>query len=199
MDSDPNSFFSLIFLGDTHGFLNDFEKQKEIIEKTNPEFILCEGLENISLISEEDFQNILDSKKISNMTSFEELKDLIELCNDNGINLIGIDLENLGFDENLQNKIKNQINVNENEEKQLEEILKKRENKHIDLITEYLQKTSKPLLVIIGAWHLREGSKLMNSFDKYKLIYPCDEEGNPVLEPNENKKISYREKIKWLK
>ncbi len=27
----------LIFIGDTHGFINDFDKQKEIINETNPE------------------------------------------------------------------------------------------------------------------------------------------------------------------
>jgi len=36
----------------------------------------------------------------------------------------------------------------------------------------------------------------MDSFENYKLIFPCDEEGNLVFEPSENKKISYCEKIK---
>ena len=69
--------FSFIFIGSTHGFVDDFIKQKEIINFINPEFVLCETLENLSLDTKEKFEVILKTKKISNMTSFSEIKKLV--------------------------------------------------------------------------------------------------------------------------
>mgnify|MGYP001566001469 FL=1 len=69
--------FSFIFIGSTHGFVDDFIKQKEIINFINPEFVLCETLENLSLDTKEKFEDILKTKKISNMTSFSEIKKLV--------------------------------------------------------------------------------------------------------------------------
>ena len=190
-----NSSFSFIFIGSTHGFIDDFKKQKEIIENINPEFVLCENLENISLETKKNFDDVLKLKRISNMTSFEEIENLIRLCFKKNIKLIGIDLENFGFDSNLQDKIKNQEELSQEEEDLVKKIIKRREEKHIEKINEYKKKTIKPLIVIVGSWHLRSNSKLMKSFDKYKVIFPCDKEGNLVLKPSD-KKISYCEKIK---
>ncbi len=55
--------FSLIFVGDTPGFIDDFKKQEEIINLFNPEFVLCENLEDLSLDSKEKFDDILKKEK----------------------------------------------------------------------------------------------------------------------------------------
>ena len=189
-----NSFF-LFFVGHTHGFIDDFEKQREIIKAVKPEFVLCESLENLSLVSKEDYNNILNKRKISNMSSFEENENLIRFCFEKNIKLIGMDLENFGFSEIMQNKIKKQHGLTEEEDKEIERILKKRSEHHLEIIKEYLKKTKNPIVVILGSWHLRDDSLLMNKLENYKVIFPCDENGNLLIEPT-NGKISYCERIK---
>ena len=83
-----------IFIGSTHGFIDDFLKQKEVILAVKPEFVLCEGLENLTLDSKEKFEKLCKKRKISNMTSFEEVEKLINLCFRENIKLIGIDFKN---------------------------------------------------------------------------------------------------------
>jgi hypothetical protein len=191
--------FSFIFIGSTHGFIDDFIKQKEIIELINPEFVLCESLENLSLDTKKKFEDILKNKKISNMTSFDEIMNLIELCYDKNIKLIGIDLANFGFDDTLQEKIKKQEKLSKEEENKIKEILKLRDKIHLEKILEYKDKTNSPLIIIIGSWHLRENSFLINALDNYKIVFPCDKKGNLLTEPRNNKKINYCEIIKNAK
>lgn len=192
-----NSIPSLIFLGDTHGFIKDFLKQKEIILRFKPKFVLCENLEDLSLESEKDYQTILKKKKISDMTSVKEVKELIEFCYRLKIKLIGIDFKNFGFHKNLRLKIKNQEKLSKKEERELEKIITKREERHIRIIKKYLKKTEDiPLIVIIGTWHLRDGSNLMKTFKNCRIIFPCDKKGDLLIKPKGNKEVFYREKIK---
>ena len=186
--------FSIIFIGSTHSFIKDFIKQKEIINEFNPEFVLCETLENISLDTKEKYEDILKNKKISNMTSFEEVEDLIKLCNKKNIKLVGIDFENFGFNENLQEKIKNQEELSNKEEEEIEELVKERQKNHLEKINEFKEKTNQPIIVIVGSWHLSEDSPLMTKLNNYKTIFPCDENKKLVTEPTKN--ISYCEKCK---
>ncbi len=182
---------SLIFIGSTHGFIDDFAKQKEIIEKENPEFALCEELENLKLDSEKKFKDLFKNKKISNMTSFKEVEKLIKFCFDKDIKLIGIDFHNFGFDENLQRKIKNKEEPTKEEEEKLNKIIALREKNHLSKILEYQKKSLKPLVIIVGCWHLREGSFLRENLENYKIIAPCDNKGKILLSPKKCEKIKY--------
>lgn len=183
----------LIFIGSTHGFIEDFTKQKEIILSVKPEFVLCEELEDLTLDSKEKFNELLKLKKISNMTSFEEVEKLVNLCFKENIKLIGIDFKNFGFDENLQKKIKNQEEVSPQEEEALDKIILLREKIHLKKIQEYQNKTSEPIVIIMGSWHLREGSFLRNNLKRYKLILPCDKNNEPLFGPGEDKEVRYVE------
>lgn len=184
---------SLIFIGSTHGFINDFSKQREIIEKINPEFVLCEELENLKLDSKEKFNNLFKNRKISNMTSFEEVGRLVKFCFNKKIKLIGIDFYNFGFNEGLQRKIKNQEKLTKKEEKEINNIIKLREEHHLSKILEYKEKTNKPLVIIIGCWHLRENSLLRKKLRNYKIITICDKNGKILLGPKKGEKIKYCE------
>lgn len=175
--------FPLIFVAETHGFIDDFKKEKEIVEKYNPDFVLSENLQNIVLDSKIKYERIFIKKKISKMVSFNEIKKLIKLCYQKNIKLIGIDFKNFGFNKQIQNKIKKQEELNKKEQNELEEILKKREENHIKIIKRYLKKTSKPIIVLLGAWHLKENSLIRKSFKGYKVIFPSDEKGNMLIEP----------------
>ncbi len=186
----------LIFIGDTHGFIDDFDKQKEIINETNPEFVLDERMEDITLDSEDKFISFLKKKQVSNMTSFKEVEDLVKFCKKRRIKLIGIDFRNFGFDKNLQNKIKKQIKLNEEEETLLQEILRKREKRYLEKIREYSKKTDNAIVIILGSWHLREESLIMKKLEKYKVIFPSDKKGNLLIKPNSRDKIIYSEKTK---
>jgi hypothetical protein len=188
--------FSFIFIGSTHGFIEDFIKQKEIIDIIHPEFVLCENLENLFLDNKKKFRDILTNKKISNMTSFNEVNKLIELCYNKNIKLIGIDLPNFGFDSILQEKIKKQDKLTSEEENRIKKILKLRDKIHLEKILEYKNKTNFPILIILGSWHLRENSFLRKSLDNYKIFFPCDKKGNLLIRPSKDKEISYCEIIK---
>ncbi len=185
--------FSLIFIGSTHGFVDDFLKQKEAILKVKPEFVLCEELEDLKLDSKEIFNKLFQKKYISNMTSFDEVEKLARLCFNRKIKLIGIDFHNFGYYDNLQRKIKNQEKLTKEEEDKLNKIISLREERHLDKILEYKKKTSRPIIIIIGCWHLREGSLLRNKLKNYKLVLPCDESNKPIFEPNKGKGIKYIE------
>ncbi len=185
----------LIFIGSTHGFIDDFLKQKEIIELTKPEFVLCEDLENIQLDSKEKFEKIIQNRKISNMTSFNEVEKLINLCYNENIKLIGIDFKNFGFNKNLQNKIKSQEEINKKEKLEINKTIRLRERRHLDKILGYRKKTSRPIIIILGSWHLRENSFLRNKLKNYKLILPCDKKNNLLFKPSDDKNIKYLEII----
>lgn len=181
-----------IFIGSTHSFLDDFSKQQEVIKLVNPEFVLNEELEDLKLDTEDKFKEILDKKFISDMTSFDGVEKLIVFCFESKINLIGIDFYNFGFDKDLQSKIKNQKELTKEEEKTLDEIIKKREEHHLSKILEYKEKTKRPIVVIVGCWHLRKDSLLRKKLKNYKIIAPLDENGEVLFKPRD-KKIEYGE------
>ncbi|MEA3378870.1 MAG: hypothetical protein U9Q69_04490 [Nanoarchaeota archaeon] len=181
--------FSFIFIGDTHGFINDFNKQKEIIEKVEPDYILCEKLENLKLNSKEDFDKILNSKKISEMTDVAEIKELLKLCRIKKIKMIGIDLKNFGLNKQIITKIKQNEEISKKEKEDFEKILILRERHQKELIKRYNKKTNKPLVIIIGSWHLRSSTPLLQDLQNYVLIYPSIN-GELIYEPTD-KKIIY--------
>ena len=183
------SFFSFIFIGDTHGFINDFIKQKEIIEKVKPDFVLSEQMQEMRLDSVEVYKSVLNNKFISDTVKFEDVSNLITLCFQNRIKLIGIDLENFGFDERLQKVVKGEIKPNKEDEGKLENILEKRSKHHLSVLKKYTALTTKPIVVILGSWHLRDGSPLMEDLDNYIVFYPSDDMGNILLAPPENPSI----------
>ena len=84
--------------------------------------------------------------------------------------------------------------MSKREQEKINKILESRVKSHIKKILEYLKKTSKPLVVIVGSWHLRKGALLVKEMNNYKIIFPCDSEGNLLIEPpRDNKGIFYRE------
>ena len=187
--------FSFIFIGSTHGFLDDFSMQKEIINGINPEFVLSEELENFKLETKEEFKKFYEERYLSNMTSFEEVKNLVDFCFNKKIKLIGIDFHNFGFNENLQEKIKSQKKLTKEDTEKIEDIINSREKHHLSKILEYKKKTPKPLVIIIGCWHLRKNSLLRKELQNYKIIAPLDDKGEILFEPKNNKKIKYGEII----
>lgn len=187
--------FSFIFIGSTHGFLDDLLKQEEVINTIKPEFILSEELENIKLESEVEFKDFLKKRYFSDMTSFDEIKELVNFCFNKKIKLIGIDFHNFGFDVNLQKKIKNQEKLTYEEEKEINKITNLREKHHLSKILEYKEKTTKPLVIILGCWHLRENSLLRRELKNYKIITPLDKNGKVLFEPDEKREIKYGEII----
>lgn len=187
--------FSFVFMGSTHGFLDDFSKQKEIINKINPEIVLSEELEEYNLDSKRKYKIFLDKRYVSEMTAFEEIKKLTTLCFNKNINLVGIDFKNFGLDKSLQIKIKKQKRLTSEENVRLQKILEKREKRYLEKINTYKQKTKKTLVVIVGCWHLRDKSPLLKKLKNYKIIAPYDEKGKIMLRPSQSKIVTYYEKI----
>ena len=191
------SSFSFIFIGETHGFVNDFEKEQEIINKANPEFVLSEQMQEIILDTEENYLSLIKKQKISELVSFEEVKNLVLLCQKNRIKLIGMDFTNFGFNKEVNPVIKGQKSPTKFQEKQIEDILKKREIKHLETINNYNPKTKKPIVILLGSWYLKEDSLLMTSLNNYIAYFPRDAEGNQLIgSPGAAKSIKYSHRIK---
>lgn len=185
-----------IFIGDTHGFINDFSKQKEIIEKINPEIVLSENMQEISLISERDYIKIIQNKKISQIVSFKEVKELISICHKKKISLIGIDFNNFGLNKKLQMIIKGKKRPSNEDLKEINNIIKKREERHLEILKESENKSKKPILVLIGSWHLRENSLIMKSLKNYEVIFPCDKNGKILIKPSKIGDVHYCTRVK---
>ncbi|MEK6940849.1 MAG: hypothetical protein AABW49_03035 [Nanoarchaeota archaeon] len=186
--------FSFIFIGDTHGFLDDFSKQKEIIKKTQPEIVLSEQLQHINLESPEDYEKIQQEKKISNMVAYEEVEKLIALCKEQSIKLKGFDLETFGFDKTLQEVIQGKRLPTHEEEQKIEEIVKKRTQHHLKLLKDNENTSQKPIIVILGTFHLIDEGEIVKTVKNSLLIRPTDKEGKLLLEPPETiEGITYTE------
>ena len=157
------SFFPFIFVGDTHGFLNDFVKQKEVIESVKPDFVLAEQMQDINFLVGDDY-----SKRSSiDYLDFKKMKPLVELCKRLKINLIGIDFKEFGFDDRFKKVINGGRMPSKEEEIKINEIIRKRENHHLKIIKQYQNSTKRPLVILIGTWHLRKDSLLMKDLDNY--------------------------------
>ena len=191
------SSFSFIFIGDTHGFLNDFIKQKEIIEQVNPEFVLAEQLQDIVLDSKKSFLEIVDKRYISELVDFEHVEQLIKLCDKKNIKLVGMDIKDFGYEKGIRNIILGKRKPTKEEEKAVEKIVEKREMHQLRAIQKYAKMTKKPIVIITGCWHLREDSSILKSLDRYLVVYPSDGNGNLITEkPKDITKITYRNLVK---
>lgn len=184
--------FSFIFLGLTHGFVNDFDKQRELIEEVNPDIVLSEEMENISLLADNEYDNFIEAGKHSFMTPFSEVESLARLCRKKNIKLVGIDFENFGFSREVGEKIKNNGTFSKEEEAEVGDLVLKRETHQLSKIKEYLGKSKKTILVFLGSWYLRDDSPILKEISNSKLIFPANKNGDLVFEPTED--ILYGEK-----
>jgi len=188
---------SFIFLAETHGFLDDFKKEKELIEKYSPDYVLAEKMENIKLSNEWDYFKFFKRKKLSKMTKYNEVYELVKLCHKKNIPLIGIDFKNYGFNSYFQEIIQGEKEPSKKDENQIKTIIKKRQKHHLNKLKNYPGK----ILVLLGSWHLREDSYLCKNLDNYTIIYPSDSQGRMILGPGEIKKedIKYSERTSNVK
>lgn len=191
------SSFSFFIIGETHGFIDDFNKEEAIILQIKPEFVLSEQLQDLVLDSPVNYNKLFEQKIISNMVPFKEVEKLLILCRNNNIKLIGIDFKNFGLNKRLQGIVKGKLKSTQKDLENIKFILKKREIHHINTIKKYLCLSRKPIIVLIGAWHLRRNSVLMKSLNNFKAIYPCDPKNRLLTKPIKNTKlVRYCEYIK---
>jgi hypothetical protein len=185
---------NLIFLGLTHGFLDDSKKLKEIFKKFHPKIILHESLENKKLLFSKDYTIFLNKKTHSEMTSFLGIEEIVKFCYKNKVPLVGIDFENYSFSKELRNRINSGKRTNLINEIRIKKIIRKREKHHIKLIEKYNNLSAGPILVCLGSWHLRRNSPIRKQFIGARIIFPADEKGNILTKPTKSK-ISYCEDI----
>ena len=119
-----------------------------------------------------------------NKRSIEEHKDKINTYDGNDPYLIPY------WEKEIESRLKS---IKEDEER-LNKIVEEREKLHLSKILEYKSKTKRPLVIILGCWHLRENSLLRKKLKNYKIIAPLDENGGVLFEPN-NSEIKYGEII----
>ena len=66
---------------------------------------------------------------------------------------------------------------------------------HLEKILEYNKKTSRPIIIILGSWHLRKESLLRKKLNNYKMIIPCDKDNKILFEPVKEGTIKYNEVV----
>ncbi|HLC84685.1 MAG TPA: hypothetical protein VJH22_02750 [Candidatus Nanoarchaeia archaeon] len=174
---------SIIFVGDTHGYWNDFAKQQEIIEQHKPDVVLSEQLQDQVLDSPKAYARFHKHSLFSAFIRWQEFNNLVAYCEKKNISLIGIDLHDFGFDASLHDVIAGITPPTLEQERCLADILTKRQTHQVSVINKYVSITKKPLVVLVGTWHLQEGMPLRQSFPDSLIIYPCDEKGTMLIEP----------------
>ncbi|MFH0752394.1 MAG: hypothetical protein V1914_02225 [archaeon] len=186
------SNFSFLLFAETHGYLDDFKMIKRLIMQQKPDYVLYELAEDNIFLESKDFENVLRQHQISEMTEIKDIKPVLKICQKYHLPVIGIDFKNFGIKnpENVKEKNENKEEPTEKKMKEFMELLIKREQHQIKLIKEY-QKKGK-ILVITGAFHLREDSPFWKELKNVIVVYPTYK-NEIVLEPNVKKqRISYK-------
>jgi hypothetical protein len=176
-----------VIFAETHGFVDDIELQRSIIEAIKPEFYIWEMLEDKKLMND-DFENFLsnnDNSDFSVISTYGELKAVVKLMIQLGVKGIGCDLRNMG----RGNKdFLSKIELTPEEEKFEEELLKNRELNQARVINEIAGRSSSPVFVSLGAYHTREDSSVLKNLNgKYLLCSPTFK-GEKVFCPDGIKK-----------
>lgn len=190
LPKNASSFF-IIFIGDTHGYMDDFKIQREIIEKLNPKYILYEQMNNKRLMKKAEFKNMLKKKSVSILTEVDEVRPLLKLCMQKKLPLIGIDFNNFGISwaKRFKYKLDNDGKFTKSEKEELKQIYKRREQKQSEMIRQYAQKGK--IVVITGAHHLRKDSPLIKEISHFMAILP-HYNGKPAFGPIADKrKLAY--------
>ncbi|MDI6738526.1 MAG: hypothetical protein QME12_08525 [Nanoarchaeota archaeon] len=190
LPKNASSFF-IIFIGDTHGYMDDFRMQKQVIEKVNPDYVLYEQMNNKKLVTKAEFMAMLKNKSVSTLTEVDEVRPLLKICIKNNLPLIGIDFKNFGISwaGRFKHKLDNQQSFTKKEKEELKRIYKIREKQQLRMIRQYAKKGK--IVVITGAHHLRKNSPLIKGISHFMAILPhCN--GEPAFGPVADKrKLKY--------
>ncbi len=185
----------LLFVGDTHGFLDDMAVLRRVIITTAPAYVLAEQLQEVSLRTPAEYAAVRRRKRLSATVSIAEIQPLINLCQERGIALIGIDLQNFGFTPHLLRVVSGDCPPTPADKKALRRLATRRERHQRAMINRYAKRSTLPVVVIIGAWHLRTGSPLLKGLHHSTLIIPVDAAGNLLVEPPMNGTAHFREQV----
>lgn len=186
--------FSFVIFAETHGYLDDFKIIRKIINHQKPDYVLYELAEDNVFLEPKDFENTLKKNKISDMTDIKDIKKVLRICNRYHIPVIGIDFKNFGIKnpEVVREKNENKEEPTEEEMEDLMKLIEDREKHQLKLIKEYRQKGK--ILVITGAFHLREDSPFWKDLKNAVIVYPTYK-SKIILEPSVKKKrITYKTK-----
>jgi len=164
----------LIIFGETHGFFNDLELQDRIIQIAKPKYYLYEMLENKTILSKEDYRDILsndDKAKFSIISTFGEIKPAIKMARDNNLKIIGCDIANMG---RLNDDFLKKTDLTKQEEQEEYLLMNKREKFQAQKIIEILEKNEGILFISLGAYHLRKESIIWGILSHFNPIvcYP---------------------------
>lgn len=183
----------IILFAESHGFLNDWKLQKDIIKLSKSKTYIWEMLEDKKLEKLSEFNKFINKKDTENfsiISKYCELKGIVKWCKENKIKITGCDLKNMGRkDKNFLSKkelTKSDIRKEEN-------LIKKREKHQAKIIKETYKKDKQTIFCSVGAYHLRPNSYLLNNLKDVKnliLILPFHNSKQIFGPINENKKSS---------
>jgi len=154
----------LILFAETHGFLNETQIQKKIIQSVNPDFFLYEMLEESKILSAQDVKKLLnkpDKKDFSFISTYGDLKPTIRLARSFDLPIIGCDIKDMCV------KTKNWINEKYSKD-YWSKVIKKREKRQAKIINQYVKRGL--VFVSVGAYHLRKESMVIKDLNENKFI-----------------------------
>lgn len=175
----------IILFGETHGYVRD-ERDiiRTIIQNIGPEIVLYELLGENELRTDKDKELFLERESeeaFSIPSTYGELQPVIALARNANLPIKGCDLHNLGRDRPVPTDASA---LTEEDLAYEEELLEKRERKTVEVITRQITENDR-ILVIVGAYHLRPDSPIVDSFEDSVVITPSYK-GEREFEPAED-------------
>jgi hypothetical protein len=179
----------LVLFGEYHGFFNQIQVQRKIIQNIHPNFFLYELLEEDKILNDKDAKKFLSksyAKDFSFVSTYGELKPIIRLARSFDLPIIGCDIKNMY----CKNKDWRKKKFSHEEAKM---IINKRELQQAKIINQY---TAKGLVfALLGDYHLRKNSLVFSKLKEKKAIivkplFEWEERFNDPKKFN-NSEISY--------
>ena len=154
----------LVLFGEYHGFLNQIQLQRKIIEGIKPDFFLYEMLEEDKILNNKETKKFLskpDAKDFSFISNYGQLKPIIRLARSFDLPVIGCDIKNMCCkDEDWRKK---KVSY-----KEAGRITNKRELQQSKIVNQY---TSKGLVFgLLGAYHLRKNGLVLSKLKNKKAV-----------------------------
>ncbi|MEK6894466.1 MAG: hypothetical protein AABX10_03305 [Nanoarchaeota archaeon] len=154
---------NLVLFGEYHGFINQIDVQKRVIEEVKPNYFLYEMLEWKKILDDKDAKKFLstsDQDGFSVVSSYGQLKPIIKLCRRFDLPIIGCDLKNMG--------VNNGWRKNKFSKEKADKITKRRELQQAKVINQYVSKGL--TFALLGDYHLRKNSFLWQKLKEKKFI-----------------------------
>lgn len=180
----------VVIVGETHSNKTFIEQQERLIDKLRPEYLLheCIGISTYDPLTHKE--GMLKDRKFEDFVELHPFPYMVQWSEKYGLFLVGCDLSLREIEDTgkiLARKFPGKYRWDA--EAQMTEVLRNvpsfsftlcdegvipyRDKKMGEMTVEYARKTSKPLITIMGAYHMRPKSSLYRILRNSDVGYIC--------------------------